>query len=308
MRYAIFVKRSVIGLCLLAICGSLLAQKDDNIAGVQQRLKADGFYYGNPTGVFDTETVEALRRFQIRHRLMVSGKLDTSTARELNATAPKPSPTPETLTGSWRQLANGEMQFVPEQPAATIAPAAIAAPATVSASPPVRRPEAPPPAEGPPVPPPSRTPPPQTTVAQPSSSPSGSDIEAPDRLRDYVEAFVQAGLARPPGSEIRFFAENVDYFGAPNVPRQKIQRDLEGYNQKWPHRRFWIDGNIEIAQERGSNQIKLVFPLRYELHNGGRYASGRVLKSLTLLKTADNEMQITAVNEWKGPEDTGGSQ
>jgi len=41
----------------------------------------------------------------------------------------------------------------------------------------------------------------------------------PDSLRDYVEAFVQAGLARPVGSELKFFAERVDYFGAPNVRR-----------------------------------------------------------------------------------------
>ncbi len=120
----------------------------------------------------------------------------------------------------------------------------------------------------------------------------------PASLRDYVEAFVQAGLARPPGSELKFFAERVDYFGTPNVPREQIQRDLVRYNQKWPHRTFWIDGDIQIENQSG-NEIKLVFPLRYELRNGSRHASGKVLKSLTLLKTANNEMQIVAVNEWK---------
>lgn len=122
----------------------------------------------------------------------------------------------------------------------------------------------------------------------------------PDSLRDYVEAFVQAGLARPVGSELRFFAERVDYFGAPNVARQQIQRDLVRYNKKWPHRRFWIDGDVQVERQSG-NEIKLLFPLRYELRNGSRHASGKVLKSLTLVKTADNEMQIVAVNESKAP-------
>ena len=93
----------------------------------------------------------------------------------------------------------------------------------------------------------------------------------------------------------------MDYFGAPNVPRQQIQRDLVRYDQKWPHRRFWIDGDIQVEQQSG-NEIKLLFPLRYEFRNGSRHASGKVLKSLTLFNTANNEMQIVAGSEWKAPE------
>ena len=92
----------------------------------------------------------------------------------------------------------------------------------------------------------------------------------------------------------------MDYFGAPNVARQQIERDLVRYNRKWPHRRFWIDGDVQVEQQNG-NEIKLLFPLRYELRKGSRHASGKVLKSLTLVKTADNEMQIVAVNESKAP-------
>src|SRR5204863_9967337 len=124
--------------------------------------------------------------------------------------------------------------------------------------------------------------------------------DTPESLREYVEAFVQAGLARPPASELKFFGERVDYFGAPNVSRQQIQRDLVRYSEKWPHRTFWIDGEIQAEQQSG-NEIKLVFPLRYELRNGSRHASAKVLKSLTLLKTAKHEIQIVAVNQWQTP-------
>jgi hypothetical protein len=142
---------------------------------------------------------------------------------------------------------------------------------------------------------PIASPPPNVKQPPPRGSLSGADS-----LRDYVEAFVQAGLARPVGSELKFFAERVDYFGAPNVARQQIERDLVRYNRRWPHRRFWIDGDVQVERQSG-NEIKLLFPLRYELRNGSRHASGKVLKSLTLVKTADNEMQIVAVNESKAP-------
>ena len=151
-----------------------------------------------------------------------------------------------------------------------------------------------------PTPTPIASPPPNVKQPPPRGSLSGGDTINPDSLRDYVEAFVQAGLARPVGSELKFFAERVDYFGAPNVARQQIQRDLVRYNKKWPHRRFWIDGDVQVERQSG-NEIKLLFPLRYELRNGSRHASGKVLKSLTLVKTADNEMQIVAVNESKAP-------
>src|SRR5439155_14067628 len=149
-----------------------------------------------------------------------------------------------------------------------------------------------------PTPTPIASPPPNVKQPPPRGSLSGGDTMNPDSLRDYVEAFVQAGLARPVGSELKFFAERVDYFGAPNVARQQIKRDLVRYNRKWPHRRFWIDGDVQVERQSG-NEIKLLFPLRYELRNGSRHASGKVLKSLTLVKTADNKMQIVAVNESK---------
>jgi peptidoglycan hydrolase-like protein with peptidoglycan-binding domain len=297
------VKRSFLIVVLLIIASAIFAQKSENITNVQNRLKADGFYSGKPTGLLDDDTSFALRRFQIRHGLSASGRLDAATAKEINASAPQPAPTPPTLNGTWRRLPNGEMQFVEERPATTTAPAAAAGSSVLSS--PGSSPPLAPPAEGPPArtaqnSPPSTSPPP-TSGAQPPLPSSAKGIENPERLRDYIEAFILAGLAPSPDAEIKFFADSVDYFGAPNIPRQQIQSDLVRYDQKWPHRRFWMDGDIQI-QQQGGNAIKLVFPLRYELRNGSRYASGKVMKSLTLFKTANDELQVVAVNEWKAPE------
>jgi hypothetical protein len=292
---------------MLAVCGVILARADDNIAKAQTRLKMEGFYFGNPTGAVDNSTADALTRYQIRHGLAITGKLDAPTARSLHISlpnsqpAPPPQSTPKVLTGSWQRLESGEMQFVEEQPA----PLPPAGASSASAPAPAVRPQPAPPAEGPNAsiaenrPPPTLPPP--ANGARPPGSPSTGNIENPERFRDYIGAFILAGLAPSPDAEIKFFAGSVDYLGVPNVPRQQIQRDLVRYDQKWPHRRFWMDGDIQIEHESG-NAIKLVFPLRYELRNGSRYASGKVMKSLTVLTTATNEMQIVAVNEWRAPE------
>ena len=295
------MKRLLFTLIVITACSVVLAQTDENIINVQNRLKVEGFYFGRPTGVLDSATRAALTRYQIRHGLTVSGKLDAPTANEFKGSSTKTQMTTRALSGSWRRLSSGEMQFVEESlpPAPSPPPAARSAVASASLAPAA-------PAEGPgasgsvaagATPPTALRP---ADVKQPAGAASNADTAERESLRAFVEAFVQAGLDRPPGSEARFFAANVDYFGSPNVPREQIRRDLVRYNEKWPHRTFWIDGEVQVEQG-SANEIKLLFPLRYELRNRGRHASGKVLKSLTLLKSDNNEMQIVAVNEWKAP-------
>jgi Putative peptidoglycan binding domain len=283
-------------LILLVLAGSvaILAQTDNNITQLQNQLKAEGFYSGDPTGVLDGKTKDALTGYQVRHSLVPTGKLDAPTIKLLKASAtPAPviqaPPGPGVLNGSWRRLPGGELEFVNEQPAPTPSPSAA------------NRSPASPPAEGPAAPttaPKNPPPPPMTPVSPSSQPPRGSpgNVVPAENLRDFVENFLQAGLALPLGSEAKFFSERVDYLGTPGVLRQDVQRDLVRYDRKWPHRRFWIDGDIQIEQP-GGNEIKIAFPLRYELRNGSRYATGKVLKSLTLLRTATNELQIIAVSE-----------
>jgi hypothetical protein len=67
-------------------------------------------------------------------------------------------------------------------------------------------------------PPPAEGPPPATTITSPASYDR-------DRLKDYVAAFVLAGLDPQVAAETEFFAERVDYFGERAVTREKIRQD-----------------------------------------------------------------------------------
>jgi peptidoglycan hydrolase-like protein with peptidoglycan-binding domain len=57
---------------------------DDLTSNIQQRLKDQGFYYGEVDGQGGEETSAAIRRFQIRHGLQVTGQLDDETLHSLN--------------------------------------------------------------------------------------------------------------------------------------------------------------------------------------------------------------------------------
>jgi peptidoglycan hydrolase-like protein with peptidoglycan-binding domain len=70
---------------------------------VQQALKDQGFYYGEITGTKDADTTAAIRRYQIRNGLQITGDLneetlkslgvDSSGARAIAKASPSPVPT-----------------------------------------------------------------------------------------------------------------------------------------------------------------------------------------------------------------------
>jgi peptidoglycan hydrolase-like protein with peptidoglycan-binding domain len=64
------------------MANTLLA--DDLTRVIQQRLKDQGYYYGEVDGRGGEETSAAIRRFQIRHGLQVTGQLDDETLRSLD--------------------------------------------------------------------------------------------------------------------------------------------------------------------------------------------------------------------------------
>lgn len=51
---------------------------------IQKRLKNHGYYYGNPTGKFDTNTVNAVKRFQEKNNLPVTKQIGYIEYEKLN--------------------------------------------------------------------------------------------------------------------------------------------------------------------------------------------------------------------------------
>lgn len=294
---------------------SLSANED--VRAVQTQLKEGGFYFGEVNGAFSSELSAAMTRYQIRKGLQVTGQLDEETGKALGvkpavtntttttttATSTAPEPQAATSSETWRRLRKSDQQFLAQlkaaetrSPAATAAPAqAAAAPAVESSAAPDAEPADPQPAFNPQNRD-SATVQGQTTVTTSSSPTDAFDKE---RLRDYVGAFVLAGLDPQVGAELEFFADQVRYYDEGVVTREKIRRSLESYNDRWPRRRFWIAGNI-TAQPEADERLRVTFPLRYELQNGSKRSSGKVQKTL-LLEAVEDDLQIVAVNETKAP-------
>ena len=303
VRYHDVRKRFVFAVAIgLAVVGFVSADEMNNVRAVQQKLRAGGFYFGEIDGAYSSQLSAALTRYQIRKGLPITGQLDVETSKALGA-KPAVTTTPADSTqGSetWRRLRRGEQQTLattnaretsspgadqsrPEIASRQSSPPATAAATIQSETQPVGSPR-----------------PENVTAAQASAATSDSSSTAAmstERLRDYVGAFVLAGLDPHVGAEADFFADRVHYYDQGVISREKVREDLKRYAARWPERRFWLAGDVTVAPENG-NQVRATFPLRYELRNGPKHSSGEIDKTL-VLEPAGDDLEIVAVNERK---------
>jgi peptidoglycan hydrolase-like protein with peptidoglycan-binding domain len=74
----------MIKIAILILFASVgLVRADQDTESVQQALKDQGFYYGEITGEKNADTTAAIRRYQIRNGLQITGELNDETLRSL---------------------------------------------------------------------------------------------------------------------------------------------------------------------------------------------------------------------------------
>ncbi|MDQ6913676.1 MAG: peptidoglycan-binding protein [Verrucomicrobiota bacterium] len=248
----------------LSLTAFILA--DDNVRAVQAKLKADGFYFGEVNGVSSSDLSAALTRYQIRNGLQITGKLDGETSKALGfkaaatETAAEPAPTSET----WRNLRKGDRQFLSKINGRQSRTAVEAT--------------------APPVP--------------AKTEDNSTFVLSQERVRDYIGAFVLAGLDAQVGAELEFFGDRVRYYNEGLIGREAIRRDLLRYDAHWPQRRFWLAGDVKVEPQADS-RLRVSFPLRYDLRRGAKHSSGKIMKDLLLEVIGPDDLQIVSVNESK---------
>jgi peptidoglycan hydrolase-like protein with peptidoglycan-binding domain len=258
---------------------------EQNVRAVQEKLRDAGLYFGEMDGAYSSELAAAIGRYQIRNGLPITGQLDEETSKALGAKAAVTTSASDRAKSSetWRRLRTGERQ-TPNNAGVTPSPGVEPSQARVASA--------------------QSSPGSSDATIQPETQPIGSPSTerstpniSTERLRDYIGAFVLAGLDSQVGSETDFFAERVQYYDDGVIGREKIRKDLQRYAARWPTRRFWLDGDITVEPQNG-NRVRVTFPLRYELRNGGKHSSGKINKTL-VLEAAGDDLQIVAVNELK---------
>jgi peptidoglycan hydrolase-like protein with peptidoglycan-binding domain len=80
------MKRPLLFLVVI-LCAAGFVQADQTVRSLQQTLKDKGLYYGSVTGEKSAETTAAIRRYQIRNGLKVTGEINDETLRSLGSSS-----------------------------------------------------------------------------------------------------------------------------------------------------------------------------------------------------------------------------
>jgi peptidoglycan hydrolase-like protein with peptidoglycan-binding domain len=103
-----------IAIVIALLAGASLLRADQKISDVQQALKDQGFYYGDISGDKNADTTAAIKRFQIRNGLQVTGELNDETLKALGLgagyQAPRATPV---ATPDDSDLRNGPRERTP---------------------------------------------------------------------------------------------------------------------------------------------------------------------------------------------------
>jgi hypothetical protein len=138
----------------------------------------------------------------------------------------------------------------------------------------------------------------QTTSSQPTEQPSNQsfDVSLTDQIRDFIAGFVVAGITSDIEPELQFYADEADYYDSGLVGKDFIRNDILRYNQKWPVRQYWLEGDVRILDEPEGDSISVQFQIRYVVQNQQKEGRGTAIKTLKLRKIQDG-LEIISVRE-----------
>jgi peptidoglycan hydrolase-like protein with peptidoglycan-binding domain len=109
---------------LILIAWAVPIHADQTIANAQQVLKDQGFYYGEITGEKNADTTAAIRRYQIRNGLPITGELNDETLRLLRS-APSASTQPAATNAPSPNADTSDSRDESSRESAAVSPAPV---------------------------------------------------------------------------------------------------------------------------------------------------------------------------------------
>jgi hypothetical protein len=117
-----------------------------------------------------------------------------------------------------------------------------------------------------------------------------------DQIRDFVAGFVVVGINPDVEAELQFYAGEADYYDSGVVTKDFIRRDILRYNQKWPIRRYWLVGDVQVLNGLDANPVEVRYQMRDVVESHRKKSSGTAIKTLKLQKSPDG-LEIISVRE-----------
>jgi len=113
-------------------------------------------------------------------------------------------------------------------------------------------------------------------------------------LNRFVREFIMSGNADDSATESSFYAEEVDYFDDGRVNKGFLVNDIKRYDQRWPKRSFWVDGDpaIRVVDSQG-DVAKAVVTLKFSVQNSQKSVGGSCEDTILIRDASTNPKVIS---------------
>jgi peptidoglycan hydrolase-like protein with peptidoglycan-binding domain len=137
----------------------------------------------------------------------------------------------------------------------------------------------------------------QLNSAKPTEADSPAlEADLLEQVRDFIAGFVVVGIDENVEAELQFYAAKASYYDSGVVTKDFIRRDIRRYNQKWPTRRYWLVGDIQVLNDPQADPLEVQYRIKYAVKNQQQEATGTAIKTVKLQKTPSG-FEITSVRE-----------
>ena len=267
------------GMLLLAVLCGPPARADEITRQVQEELRKRNLYFGDVDGRRTEQVAAALRRYQQRKGFAATGEPDETTLRSLTLLPPAPHIAAITATPpvslSLRSIASSSW---PD--------------ATVLRSDEARRNPTPPGTQ--PVIDPAPTP----VVAPP---PAAAALRRPGDMavRAFLADYLRAGQSNDTAVQMPFYGDRVDYLNEGKVDQRFIHADIDGYDRRWPERRFTLLDPITLTASPDHDPEKIIvnFHYRFAVKRPHDAPEGEMSNTYTLQRNGPEGFRIIGMRE-----------
>jgi len=256
---------------------------DEQVRSVQEELRRRNVYFGDVDGRPSPELAEATRRYQKRKGLSATGDGDHDTLRSLGL-LPRlvGEPPPRELKWPEEPVLKSDITTDVTAIATDVGRATGVAPANLEGGKPsaIARARAARPNRG------KSREVASTGRAEPAPPPIAQRNDArlePAELNRYVRDYLKAVAASDLRSELRYYADRVQYYHNGWVDRRVVEESLRRYYQRWPHRSYHLGSALDYSFDPRKGEIVCTFRISFTLKGHGRTVHGQT----------DNQFVIT---------------
>ncbi|MEY2562481.1 MAG: putative peptidoglycan binding domain [Verrucomicrobiota bacterium] len=274
---------------VLVLCAGVVRAQDD-LRSVQEELRRRSLYFGDVNGRASAELEEATKRYQKRKGFAATGKPDRETLKSLGLVPRSPNePVPEELSWPAEPVLPSDEKINPVAVAKAlheetgIAPAAVV-PKELAGRASLQRKKVavsdqPAPAS-------------VTTSSRSRTSPAIAPTDLSRFVGDYFAAMASSDIKR----QVKFYADNVDYYRNGKIDRRIIEQTLRRYQARWPSRRYSMGEAIHYGPINSRGEIVMTFPVAFTLKDGRQTVKGRTQNRLSI-SAATLDPRISSISE-----------